>query len=128
MARQKNDTPETVSDARLAWLRGQLMALGADVARAIEAESHTATVSIRREQRHLRNELDTEMARRAAEAAAAQSRQPTDYTPEEWASHVRADAAAATDADLEIYVYEWMERSGLRLVVESGEPHLRRVS
>ena len=128
MARQKEDTPESVSDARLRWLRSQTRKLVADVKRAIEGNSHTAVVSLRREQRHIRNEMDAEILRRAeAEKAAGQLR-PQDVTPEEWRAHIRADAAATSDQDLELYVHEWLERSGLRLMVDQGEPRLMRAS
>jgi len=128
MARQREDTPAAVSDERLQWLRDQADVLLEDVERAVKGSSHTAVVSLRREQRHIRNELDGEILRRAeAEKAAGQIR-PQDVTPEEWRAHIMADAAATADQDLELYVHEWLERSGLRLLVDQGEPRLRRVS
>ena len=47
-----------------------------------------------------------------------------DMTPEEWEQRVRADAQAATDEDLEVYVHEWLTRHGYRLVVEGGQLRL----
>ena len=35
-----------------------------------------------------------------------------------------ADAQAATDEDLEVYVHEWLTRHGYRLVVEGGQLRL----
>ena len=37
---------------------------------------------------------------------------------------MRADAQAATDEDLEVYVHEWLTRHGYRLVVEGGQLRL----
>ncbi len=47
-----------------------------------------------------------------------------DMTPEEWQQRVRADAQAATDEDLEVYVHEWLTRHGYRFVVEGGQLRL----
>ncbi|RME29388.1 MAG: hypothetical protein D6798_00150 [Deltaproteobacteria bacterium] len=59
-------------------------------------------------------------------AAAAGEKDPAELTPEEWRAEVEADAAEATDEDLEIYVREWLSRHKYSLVVnEVGELELR---
>ena len=55
-------------------------------------------------------------------------RTAADMTPEEWEQRVRADAQAATDEDLEVYVHEWLTRHGYRLVVEGGQLRLAGAS
>lgn len=51
---------------------------------------------------------------------------PSAMTPEEWRALVERDAAATSDADLEIYMVAWMERMGVVLVHEGDEARLVR--
>lgn len=124
------DTPKArrVREARMEWLRDKIDELEADLATFREVGVATAICAMHKEVRTHRKELDEMQATLAAEDDAAQMVTAEDLTPEQWAAKVRSDAQAATDDDLEVYVYEWMERKGLRLVHEGNGARLVRAA
>jgi len=50
-----------------------------------------------------------------------------ELTEEEWLRTVREHALEVPDQELEVYLHQWLQRKGLRMVVEAGEPRLVRV-
>lgn len=70
-----------------------------------------------------------EMEAELAAAARQQDAGPLELSAEEWAERVRADASAASQADLDIYAAEWVRRYGYRFATDDdGALRLERAT
>ena len=115
--------------ARIAWLNAARDEVTRDQEQARQA-GQWASVS----QMHLRLQkirMEYDECRAAIEAereakASAKGKGAADYTPEEWAGRVLADAQAASVSDLDIYMQEWCQRAGYVVVLEAGEARMVR--
>jgi hypothetical protein len=59
--------------------------------------------------------------------AGSQQRDPRSMPPEEWRAVLEGDATSAPDCDLEVYVAEWLRRTGAR-IVHDRQQHDRQPS
>lgn len=123
MGRREDITPESISASRLSWLKREMTKANKERALALGAGSYSAAAGFARQVLQLRNELDNEEIRLASLQKAKQ-REAGDYSAEEWASMVAADAASSTTEDLEVYMGEWLRRS--KLQIEPGTLRLVR--
>ena len=98
--------------------RGEWVLAQAELGVAASTPGSVAYVQALRAVMRAGRDLDEQRAAYRASITAA------DMTPEEWQQRVRADAQAATDEDLEVYVHEWLTRHGYRFVVEGGQLRL----
>jgi len=113
---------------RVRWLIGKISELESDLQTFREMGSATAVTAMHKEIRTHRAELDSLSIELAEQDDAAQVVAAEDLSPEEWVAKVRADAQAASDEDLEVYVHEWLDRSGMRIVHDKGGARLARAS
>lgn len=121
-------TPLQVTDAAIAWLRGNLGTLSKDIAACRKNRSWTAVATMHRERRATRSQLDEILRQRAELAHASEVEDPATLSPEAWAARVRESAVAATDDDLEVFVGEWLRRRGYLLLSDAGALVLRKIA
>ena len=122
MARRPDTTPKTCDKTRLNWLRAQLRAVNADRESASHCLSHSAVASLRREERCLRDLIDSGRIEIAARAAVGSNREAT---PEERVGAMVERVGNAADDELEVAVAEWFRRMRYDLSVDvEGRIHV----
>lgn len=117
MARRHDTTPDACDATRLRWLRAQLKSVCKDREAAAEDGSHSAVAALRREERNLRDLIDTGRMEMAKAKAIANR---VEMTPEQKAQRARETIGSATVPELEVAVSEWLRRKRYTLAVEPG--------
>ena len=117
MARRHDTTPDTCDETRLRWLRAQLRSVCKDREAAAENCSHSAVAALRREERNLRDLIDTG---RMQMAKAKEEANRVELSAEEKAQRARETISSAHELELEVAVAEWLRRKRYTLAVEPG--------
>lgn len=113
MARRKNQTPPTVSESRIAYLRGKLRTVTADAALARKAKSFSALAALHRQHQSLRDQLDTELAaREKARARVEEEERIAGLSTPELAAEIR-EAVGGWPDDLLVVVVDVLRERGL---------------
>ncbi len=125
MAKAKT-TKTSILQAEIVWCSNELRALANEVREAkkpnFRGDVVWAPISALRARRAAMREKQLMHKVELLELEDGESTQvrPEDYTQEEWASMVLADAQSCSEADLQTYVSVWLDLHGYLMEIDEG--------
>jgi hypothetical protein len=117
-------SPADVSDARIAWLKAEMLRVDFSLGDAKEAGSHSAVAALHRQLQSLRGDLDAALLHRA-EVDVKHETDAANLSPDEYRAWLQEHARSLPVHDLEVYVQAWAGAVGAMIEIEGGRAHLR---